>query len=536
MNQKTVKLFGLLLIVSLLLIGLAAQCGPAPTPQIVEKVVTVEVEKEVEKVVTQEVEKVVTVEVEKEVEKIVTVEVPAEAAAVAPAGSAADIAVEAANQYAGSKIVISYEAGLQAQDGYFFGPQWTQLTGIEVEVVEVPFEEIFPTTMNEALAGTSSVDVINAVPAWLGDFAAAGALEPLDEYIAKYYPSDELEDIHPTYLNNWSKVGDVTYGIPDDGDVHIMYYRLDLFEDEENQSAFEEEYGYPLAPPKTWDEWNDMCAFFTAKYAPDIYGCAFQKKGQAYHWFHAVFRSLDGEFFDPETMKAQVNNEIGVKTAETLLASIPNQPPGVVEWGFIEAFSAWMEGKLAMYISWPPPGRWSEGYGSQAEQLAWLPPTQVVGKVGYAIQPGGGELAAGFSLGVAANSQNKEAAYLFIQWLTSQDISLQRVMTPFALRDPYRLSHFDSALYKSQWTHAPEYLAVLKEGADTGYLDLGFIGSREYEEATEQAITAIYAGADVQETLDKLAADWDAITERVGVDKQREAYEKWAASPNAYKK
>ena len=56
--------------VSVLALLLSA-CGPAPTPQVVEKIVTKEVEKvvtqEVEKVVTKEVEKVVTKEVEKEV-------------------------------------------------------------------------------------------------------------------------------------------------------------------------------------------------------------------------------------------------------------------------------------------------------------------------------------------------------------------------------------------------------------------------------------------------------------------------------------
>lgn len=517
MNDVSLKKLSLLLFVGLLMVILPA-CAQTTQPQVVEKVVTVEVEKEVEKIVTVEVEK--------------AVEAGGEMAA--PSGSAADIAVEAAKQFAGTRLVVSYEAGLQAQDAYFFGPQWTKLTGIEIEVIEVPFDELYSNTINEHLAGTSSVDVINVVPGWMGDFVAAGVLEPLDSYVEKYYPEDELADIHPTYLNNWSNVGDTTYAIPDDGDVHIMYYRRDLFEDPENQNAFQEQYGYELAPPATWDEWNDMCAFFTAKYAPDIYGCAFQRKGQPYHWFNSVFRSLGGEFFDPETMRAQINNEIGVQAAETLMASLPDSPPGAVEWDFIAAFSAWMEGKLALYISWPPPGRWSEGYGSQTEQLAWLPPTNVAGKVGYGIQPGGGELAAGFSLGVSADSPNKEAAYLFAQWMTSQDISLQRVMTPFALRDPYRLSHYDSALYGSQWTHAPEYLEVLKQAADTGYLNLAFPGAREYEEAEEQAVTAIYAGADIQETLDKLAADWDAITDRIGVDKQKEAYANWAASPNAY--
>jgi glucose/mannose transport system substrate-binding protein len=66
----------LLVLVVFALLMAAAQCGAPATPQVVEKVVTVEVQKEVEKVVTveveKEVEKVVTVEVEKEVEKVVT--------------------------------------------------------------------------------------------------------------------------------------------------------------------------------------------------------------------------------------------------------------------------------------------------------------------------------------------------------------------------------------------------------------------------------------------------------------------------------
>jgi peptide/nickel transport system substrate-binding protein len=66
MKKKIWLLTGVLVALGML----AAQCGPAPTPEVIEKVVT----KEVEKVVTQEVEveKVVTQEVEKEVEVVVT--------------------------------------------------------------------------------------------------------------------------------------------------------------------------------------------------------------------------------------------------------------------------------------------------------------------------------------------------------------------------------------------------------------------------------------------------------------------------------
>ena len=35
-------------------------------------------------------------------------------------------------------------------------------------------------------------------------------------------------------------------------------------------------------------------------------------------------------------------------------------------------------------------------------------------------------------------------------------------------------------------------------------------------------------------TIDAIAAEWDEITERIGVDKQRRAYLTWANKPNAY--
>jgi hypothetical protein len=65
-------------------------------------------------------------------------------------------------------------------------------------------------------------------------------------------------------------------------------------------------------------------------------------------------------------------------------------------------------------------------------------------------------------------------------WLHSQQESLKNVMRPLGLRDPFRISHYESA-------------------------------------------------------LDDLAAEWDQLTEQIGVDRQREAYTAWAATPAAYR-
>jgi multiple sugar transport system substrate-binding protein len=108
------------------------------------------------------------------------------------------------------------------------------------------------------------------------------------------------------------------------------------------------------------------------------------------------------------------------------------------------------------------------------------------------------------------------------------------VQLPYALRDPYRDAHFSDPEYASRWDAAPEYLATLKLAAETGLLDLSVLQTARYVEALSRAIQSAISGMDPQSALDQCASEWDQITQAVGVDAQRAAYEDWAAKPNAY--
>ena len=127
-----------------------------------------------------------------------------------------------------------------------------------------------------------------------------------------------------------------------------------------------------------------------------------------------------------------------------------------------------------------------------------------------------------------------EAAYLFAQWLNSKEISLQRVQLPYALRDPFRTSHFEDEGYQNSWGNAKEYLDTLQAGAESGLLDLSIRSTAAYEESLTRAITSAFGGEDPQAALDQAAAEWDRLTDRIGVDVQKSAYLDWAAKPNAY--
>jgi multiple sugar transport system substrate-binding protein len=251
--------------------------------------------------------------------------------------------------------------------------------------------------------------------------------------------------------------------------------------------------------------------------------------------FEERFRNEGGKFFDADSMKATINSDVGVNVLTDMRNENKFMPPGVEQWGFVENLAAFLQGQTAMTISWPPYGRWAEGYGTDQEALNWVPKSQIAGKVGYATPPGGHpELAAGFALSVSSTSKNKDAAYLFIQWLNSEDISMQRVQLPYALRDPFRDSHFTSAEYQAKWPDAKEYLAALGEGAKTGLLDLSLLQTDKYEEVLRQSISKLWAGEDPKAILDTAAGEWDAITEKIGVDKQKAVYQGWAAKSGAY--
>ena len=441
------------------------------------------------------------------------------------AESAAEIAVREAQKYAGTEINVFWEAGLQALGPQnFSGPLWEELTGIKVNIIEAQHDEMFPKMMQEHRGGTGAYDVLNIVPAWMGDMVRAGAVEPLDAYVDKYGYRAELDDIGDVYRENQMRIGDTIYGFPDDGDVFILYYRKDIFEE------------MGLSVPTTWDEFYEVSKAITDAKAPDVYGSAFMRARGLLQYFYQERARVEGcKFFDAESMKATINGPGCVKALEGMVKDNTTMPPGIEVWGFVETLAAFNAGQSAMLQSWPPVGRWSAGYGTDDIAMQWVPPSVVAGKVGYALPPGGHpQLAAGFAMAVSSSSKNKDAAYLYIQWINSIDISHQRVQLPYALRDPFRKSHFSSPEYQSRWPDAKHYLEAAEKGAVSGLLDLSIINTFAYIDALAAGLQTVMSGGDPQSELDGVAAKWDALTEKVGVDAQREAYMEWASKPAAY--
>lgn len=456
-------------------------------------------------------------------------------------GDSADAAVAAAKKLhdAGkvTKLTMISEANLQAKDPEnFSGPMWKDATGIQIEVIEKPFPELFPTMVQEHVGQTGAIDVLQIVPAWLADFVDQGIALPLDDLINQYGNKADLQDMHPTY-QNLGTYGGKTYGFFDDGDALIGYYRTDLFGDSTAQADFKAKTGKTLAAPTTWDEYDAIQAFFTERGGGKYWGGASQRApSQSNHWFTQEFRVRGGKFFNADTMDATLDSQAGVDTLTRMLNSNESMPKGVETWDFGAVLTAWLKGQLAMVgCTWPPFGRFSENYQKNTPELSGMPESTVAGKVDYFVMPGGWcQIASGFLLGVSADSANKEAAYLFIQWLNSPKISLQRVMLPYALRDPFRLSHYASHEYRAKWPNAGKYLDTLKASADKALYDLIMPGNNDYETAMDQMWGSVEGGTPIKDALAAANKAFNGITDRTGRDKAKAAYAEYIKKSGAY--
>ena len=446
-------------------------------------------------------------------------------------------AVNAAKKYAGITLTKTNESGLQALDDHnFTGPLWEKLTGIKIKVIESPFAQIYSKAIAEHIAGTGGIDVIDGSPVWMPDFAEQKVIDPIDSYISKYKAQSTLNDYHPLY-RALMKYKSQTWGFFDDGDVWNLYYRKDIFANAKLKAAYKAKFKRDLRVPRTWDEFTATSQFITDQMAPKVYGGGegrgLGNPGNQFYFFQQ-FRARGGQFFNPVTMKAQINNAIGVKTMQSIMAEIKASAPGNVKLSFVDSWVQWLQGKTAMIYAWPPTGRISENYAQRDKAFSFLPKSRIVGKVGYSLMPQiNGEHAGSFVKMVSADSKNKEAAYLFSQWATSPSISLQRVQLPYTLRDAYRISHYKSKQFRSRWPSAPQYLKALSDAANNAVLDPIMTGAADYANALDRAMTAIYAGQDIQTALNDVAKEWDAITNKLGVAKQRASYAAFLKLPGS---
>lgn len=129
--------------------------------------------------------------------------------------------------------------------------------GIRVVVQQSPWLSAQEKLLT-AFAGDVTPDMCQLGNTWLPQFAALGALAPLDARVAastRVPPADYFEGIWDS-----NRIGATLYGVPWYVDTRVMYYRKDLLA----------EVGFDK-PPASWAEFNRALVALKAK-SPDKFG------------------------------------------------------------------------------------------------------------------------------------------------------------------------------------------------------------------------------------------------------------------------
>jgi multiple sugar transport system substrate-binding protein len=98
---------------------------------------------------------------------------------------------------------------------------------------------------------------------WLGQAVTEGHYLDLTDFMVGEGIADTVTPATLQYYGEYPSGSGNYYSYPTEGDANGWAYRKDLFEDADNQAAFEAAYGYALAVPETWDQLRDIAEFFT---------------------------------------------------------------------------------------------------------------------------------------------------------------------------------------------------------------------------------------------------------------------------------
>lgn len=322
-------------------------------------------------------------------------------------------------KYKGQTIVINFPAHPHYDQAEKLFAEFTAETGIKVERDKMQYLRMKDKQVLEmAKPGGGDYDVIVYVVMWKTEYVAKNLIEPLNPYFSNAAladPSWDQKDIIPKYWDTNALVGGPKmylpgpgaqpYGIPFGAETGVLAYRTDLFEK------------HKIAVPKTYDDLLKACHQIKDK--EGIGGLT--SRGQTGHQVTAAWllhlSPNGGEVFDAN-WRPTFNNLQGQRAANILKEIVDTGPPGIASYGFGEMQNAFLQGQAAMYLD-------SISVFGPAQDPA---KSKVVGKVGYALHPKGSVHSAqsgGFAMAIPKNSKNKEAAFLFMQWMTSKKSDLK---------------------------------------------------------------------------------------------------------------
>ena len=160
------------------------------------------------------------------------------------------------------KVLVSEYPATRAQEE--LKQEFEQQTGIKVEYTFLPWEGAMNKVKLTAATRDSTYDIVAYDALMASIFLPMEGFEPLDPYIEdSSLPDIDVDGFVPDVIDYYGFWNNQVVGVPFYYADRIAVYRKDWFEDPVEKANFMDTYGYDLPYPRTWDQFRDVCEFFT---------------------------------------------------------------------------------------------------------------------------------------------------------------------------------------------------------------------------------------------------------------------------------
>jgi multiple sugar transport system substrate-binding protein len=369
---------------------------------------------------------------------------------------------EAGKPYAGTTIRYTSEATPPTVVVSQIKNEFTDLTGIQVEVEIVPLEQVLAKLTQDVQGQLGTYDLYYLDQSWVAAFAP-DTVDPKELYGSKpdlAMPGFDWDDFSKPLVDGLAMYQGKMVGIPFDIPIFILMYRQDLLEK------------YGIAVPTTYEEFAAAAhKIGEAEKANGIYGTGLQAKSGHYSlecdWTQAVW-GHGGSIFGKDG-KFAGNDEQGITGLKWYQDMLSIAPPNSTASTWDGQFQMMQAGQVALVQSWDEffPGLDADdstvkGLWQPTKPLQATPGLRSTADVGFGEIPNLGHQG-GSVMGLSSYSKNQDAAWLFMQWACSKDVMTRcTLIGGFA---PMRESSFNDPRVKAKAVVGPgttRHLEVVK--------------------------------------------------------------------------
>lgn len=457
--------------------------------------------------------------------------------------------------YAGTTIrVVTFTGPQIAEPLQRRAPDFEKLTGAKVQIITVPFSDLYQKLLTDFATKTNSYDATVFDPQWMGDYVPSGYLEDLTDRV-KNDSALQWNDIAPFFRDFSASFKGKVYTIPLDGDFQMVYYRKDLLQKD------------GLQPPATWDDYISIARHFQGKDLngdgkADYGSCLAMKRSAQSYWAWISIAAAylqsqgtkQGTFFNTDNMQPLTNNPAAAAALDVYKTLSKIGPPEQLNQDVGDSRGLFVTGRCALSLDW----------GDIGPLAVDKTQSTVQDKVGAVILPGSKRVLdrstnqlvdcnatlcpyatngvnhspyaafGGWSgaINKAAPAKVKDAAFAFLSYMSQPAQSSVDVTIGKTGFNPYRASHFNN---QGPWlasgmsaSAAADYLGAIQASLQSPnmVLDLRIPQTAYYQQTALDTALAQYLAGEISQSqaMAQITDQWNKKTDEVGRTAQLDAY------------